>query len=286
MNLTLPRIATATLVAASCLPTLARAATTVTIKTDTYIDNYFFTDGTTTLSNQRINYGSQGAVKAVSSDGSGSSQPLATSIVHGLIALPSSVGLAVGGNAFTSATLTYRVGNNGSLAGRGLQMYPLTHAFTAGTGGVSTQTMGGTSNDPTPLGADWLTYDGTNAWTTNGIEGSPGGAAVKAGGDYDKAATPALGVARTVGTATYYDWNLTTLLNDPTTRAEILTNGLLLKVTNETNYVGNQFVSLRSADFSTDPTVTPTFTFAALPEPTTLAVVAPALVPLRRRRKN
>ena len=235
------------------------------ITNDTYVDSY---DAAAGLDNTRTNYGSLGVVKAVTSPGS-TEYPLANSVTHALLTLPSGFWTDLGSGTVTSAVLEFTAKNN-SLAGRQLELHPLTHGFVAGTGGSPTASMGGKLNtDASPVGADYTSYDGvsTHTWTTPG-------------GDFD--ATRFVSAASVVGSK--IDFDLAALLNDPAARAEIQANGLFIRTASETDYPNpQQFISLYSGDSAT----TPTLTYAVVPEPATLCVLGGvAGLGLRRRRRS
>ncbi len=177
------------------------------------------------------------------------------------------------------AVVTYAVRNN-QLAGRNVKLHPLTQTFVARTGGSPASMMGGTNNSSgSPIGADWYTYDGSNSWVTPG-------------GDYDSSVT-VLQVASSVGTKAVFTWDITGLVNNPTTRAELQLDGMLLDVQNEIPYPAQntqQFVSLYSADsaaYTGNTATQPTVTFTVVPEPASalfFAGVVPTVIAQRRRR--
>src|SRR5262249_45627395 len=92
------------------------------ITNDTYIDSYnFVTDAL--LNNTNINFGHSGAVKAVVSSGS-TQYPFANSVVHGLFTLPDAFWTAAGSSPVSSAVITFRVRNNGSIGSRHIELHP------------------------------------------------------------------------------------------------------------------------------------------------------------------
>jgi hypothetical protein len=250
-------------------------AATAIITEDTYVDS-FVVEGVPLLDTTRTNYGNSAVVKAVSNNGSGSQYPLVTSLVRSLFSLPETTFWEViGNNQVSSAVVSFQSRNN-SLAGRNVLLHPLTQVFTEGTGGQPTASQGGTSNIPTPLGADWITYDGTNAWATPG-------------GDFD-AGVAITNSFRTVGVSPnqslFLDWDITALLNDPALRAQIHAKGMLLRVTNETNYTGNEFISLRSSEATGNFAGAPFITFTIVPEPASFAGITSLCMTLFMRRNR
>lgn len=252
---------------AALAPTAVHAAF-VAITNDTYVDSFRYETTVSgapfVIDTQRTNFGNSGAVKAVSNDGSGTQYPLTTSLVRGLFTLPASFWDAVADGG--DATVSFRSRNN-SLAGRGVLLHPLLQPFVAGTGGTPTNTQGGTANTAAqPIGADWLTYDGANVWTTPG-------------GTFD-ATSSALATQRTTNNVLYFDWNLAPLLADPAARASVEANGLLMRVTDEATFTGNEFISLWSGNTANAPTVT----FTAVPEPGVALALGGVVVLLGRKR--
>jgi autotransporter-associated beta strand protein len=190
-------------------------------------------------------YGADGKVKAVTSSYS-SSYPY-VSATHVIFELPQSFWTALGNQDVASAIVSYYPFNDSLSAPddhNNLELHPLTHPFTIGNG---TQSPLVPSTDG---GATWDSYDGavTDPWTTPG-------------GDFD-AANYAL-ITNTSFPAskgsTPFSWNIASLINNPTTRAEIEANGLLMKVNNEGIFPNNppppggenDFVSFYSADYMT-----------------------------------
>lgn len=168
----------------------SNTVSTSLIDVDTFIDG----------ANTNKNYGSSGSAKVVAS-----STPCRT-----LFVLPTSLwtnDLA----RIVSATVSFYVWND-STGSQDLRLYPLTRGFTEGTGGSSGLVPAN--------GATWNTYDGTNAWTT-------------AGGDFDTGAS-VLGVKGLAGVYSndangkFFTWDITPLLANATTRAELQTYGALL----------------------------------------------------------
>ena len=283
--LTLRRAAGALAVAVVAVAVVPASGDVIT--TDTYIDSY---DATSygLAKNTTTNYGGSAATKVTTSAGS-SSFPLATSATRTLLTLPNSFWTAVGTQQVSSAVVTFRIRNfnNNEAFTRSVGAYPLTHAFTAGTGyqptvpgGTVPGTMGGVENTPggATNGADWLTYDGTNSW-----------GAGAAGGAYD-AANVAVGVIN-VGTFTTMSWDIKNLVNNPATRAEVKNFGLLIRIADDLNFPTaagtQQFLSYYSSEGAAAlPTSMPAVNFAVVPEPGTAGLVTVAAAGLLRRRRR
>ncbi|MGD0139841.1 MAG: PEP-CTERM sorting domain-containing protein [Tepidisphaeraceae bacterium] len=207
-------------------------------------------------------YGADGKVKAVTSSYS-SSYPF-VSATHVLLELPQSFWNAIGNQPVASAIVSYYPFNDSLSvpdAHDNMELHPLTHAFTVGDG---TQSPLVASNDG---GAMWDSYDGAvaDAWTTPG-------------GDYDAANYVLASVTDSTlppsKGSTPFSWNITSLINNPTTRAELEENGALIKVINEGIFPNNppppggenDFVSFYSADYmtamgTTDPSHLPNVIF-------------------------
>ncbi len=192
-------------------------------------------------------YGVDGKVKAVASNYS-SSYPY-ISYTHVLFNLPQSFWTAIGSGQVGSVTVSYFPFNDSldtADAHDNMEIHPLTHAFTVGNGTQSPLVASTTG------GATWETYDGAvaDAWSTPG-------------GDYDAnnyvlstATDSTLPVSKG---SVPFTWDITALINNPATRAELETNGALIKVTNETEFPPtsevpvppgvNDFVSFYSANY-------------------------------------
>lgn len=239
------------------------------VTNDTYLDSFSPT----------YNYGDMQVIKATSNNGSGSEFPDTFSRTRALLTLPAGVFSEMGSGGVQSATITLTFKNNSlteptSHVVRGVVPYALTHDFVAGSGGDpsvskidSSYTV--TTHKPLPdnssgtiFGSDWLTYDGVHAWTTPG-------------GDFDPSVS---GTSTIQGTTISID--LTNLLDNATTRGELEANGLMLQITDETNYVGNVFASMYSADTGTPPVVT-----VVVPEPAGVGMAGVAGAMLVRRRR-
>lgn len=168
----------------------------LTISTTTYIDSR--------VSSQTLNYGHASTVKAlinnnVTSEGS---------ICRGLLQLPTQI-WTYSPEQILSATVVFYVWQDNSGI-RNVTLYPLTRSFVQGTGS-------GTSPAD---GATWLTYDGTNPWT------SPGG-------DFDPDC-PVVGVKGDILDPDLNDrffyWDITTLLKTAASRTELQNYGAMLRI--------------------------------------------------------
>lgn len=258
-------------------------AATLNITNDTYVDSYSL-DG-----KNLTNYGSGGATKAVSNlSSTGSSGE--SSRTHTLFTLPAAFWAGIGNGVVTDpVTVTFSIrnntlGRNPPASGfRQLELFPLKEAFVAGTGGNSGSTTAGARNGAlvggvaTYYGADWQTTDGVTPWATVGGTFDAGVAATTT-------LTPITSTAQTVAA-----FDLTALLNNAATRAELKNFGLLLRLTDETDYTGNEFASIvsyeagQSGSFATRG---PTVSFTAVPEPATLSVLGGLVtLALARRRR-
>ena len=252
---------------ASSLVVLAAApglAAVQTITNDTYVDSYVSNLG----DNTHTNYGASQVVKAVTS--AASTAFPAPSVVHTLFTLPTQFWNDLGSQQATSVVVQYNTKTN-QMHGRDVELHPLTHAFVAGTGGSPSASQGGTANtDAAPIGADYTSYDGKSAdtWTTPG-------------GDFD-AAHFVLTQNGTAGTA--FTWDITALVNNPLTRAEIQSDGLYLRTVNEGDLPNPQdFASLFSGDSASGK---PTVTYSVVPEPASLATLGGLVLLTLRRRKQ
>ncbi|HUB24232.1 MAG TPA: PEP-CTERM sorting domain-containing protein [Tepidisphaeraceae bacterium] len=192
-------------------------------------------------------YGADGKVKAVSSNFS-SSYPY-ISYTHVLFNLPESFWSELSSEPVAAASVSYYAFNDSLDPGDGhglMQIDPMTRAFTIGNG---TQSPLVASTDG---GATWDTYDGSESdlWTTPG-------------GDYDSSNfvldENGNNFPVSKGSAPF-TWNITSLIVNPTTSAEMENYGTIIKVYNETilpsdaNDGGenvDDFVSFYSANYET-----------------------------------
>jgi hypothetical protein len=268
------------------------------ISTDTYIDSYDATQYGLTK-NSDVNYGSSAATKVVNSAGS-TMYPLATSDVHTLLTLPSSFWNAIGTSTSVTASVSFRIRNfnnnnaQPALFTDSVGLYPLTQTFSAGTGGSASSTQGGTENNAGgngAIGADWFTSDGTTPWST------PGGTYDAADGVVVNVSsgalpTPTSGLFPTQSAAdTYITWDISSLIDNPTTRAEIENNGLLAKIVGDDTFPAagtQQFLSFYSidgagSDVASQPSV---FYSVGAPEPASLGILGLGAAALLARRKH
>ena len=150
------------------------------VTTDTYLDSQSPT----------VNFGAATTVKVLinSSDGS---------ICRGLFTLPPEIGSLEPAKVAKVVVCFYVFSDQ--TAGRTITLFPLTRAFSEGTGAAD--------------GATWLTYDGVNAWTNTG-------------GDFDTGH----GVIGRRGANGYFRWDITALLEDGAIRTNLLNYGALLRI--------------------------------------------------------
>lgn len=167
-----------------------------------YITNTTYIDSR--VSNQALNYGHAHTVKAVidsyaTSDGS---------MCRGLLQLPAEL-WSYPPQSVRSATVRFYVWQDNT-EDRNITLFPMARPFVPGT------SYGASPAD----GATWLTYDGTNAWA------SPGG-------DFDTSAFAA-GVKEEVLNPDmndrFFSWDITALLHSPASRAELQSNGAMLRI--------------------------------------------------------
>lgn len=248
------------LLAASSVALLASFASAqeYDITTDTFVDSGSpgtinpatgqTNDPGTIVDGQDIySYGADGKVKAVTSSYS-SSYPY-VSATHVLFDLPASFWTAIGTSDVASAIVSYYPLND-SLSvpdnHNNLELHPLLQAFTEGNG---TQSPLVPSTDG---GATWDSYDGAvaDAWTTPG-------------GTYDTTNYVLASVTNTTLPVSKgsvpFSWDITSLINNPTTRAELENYGALIKVVNEGIFPNNppppggenDFVSFYSSKYMT-----------------------------------
>lgn len=271
------------------------AAPADVINYDTYIDSYAGVPDPFIPGNQDVNYGGSASVKVVTSPGS-TEYPNATSIVRGLIKLPESFWTSIGDQNVESTMVTYRIRNlnNGNVFTRTVSAYPMLLPFVAGTGfqpttpgGTTPGTMGGTQNTPeNPIGADWLTFDGVNAWSAPGA-----GNGVTT--DYDTAHS-VVGVVNTVDGITTMSWDLTALINDSGVRDDIHDFGLMIRITDDLNFpvVGEsqQFISFYSYEGAlakgNPAAYYPVVSFTMVPEPAAVVFIGLSLAWFGMRRRK
>ena len=159
------------------------------------------------------NYGTSGSAKVVAS----------TTPARTLFMLPEDL-WTNDVSQIVSATVSFYVWND-STGDQEFRLYPLTQAFAEGTGAAPAD------------GATWNTRDGSNAWTT-------------AGGDYDAGASVPgakgmAGVYSNDANGKFFTWNITSLLTNPATRAELQAYGALLDAGTATP---QKFASFNSSD--------------------------------------
>ncbi len=275
------------------------AETHYLMTSDTYLDNYAFPN--TPVNNAINNYGNVGVIKAVSNHGTDSLYGGYNSLVHALFTIDSAFfadstlkGLVPGNHVYVNYFLKTDMLNPAGEAKsftRGLQVAPLTHTFDEGTGGATNQTNNsyGTNSDTARVGADWNTYDGLGTHTWNSVAGTH--AADGGGGAFDQDAfAPATMTVVDGKAAVQMDITSWFTSVDPTARIEAAANGLMLEVTQEGNYVGNDFVSLFSRNSTVTGTPAPTVPYAViqLPEPgaAMTAVAGASLLAMRWRRQR
>ena len=246
----------AALVAVQVTASAALADNTYTyqITADTYLDS----------ANANANYGLSGSDKVVINS---------TSICRTLFDLPtdlwsyspgSIVSASVSFYVFQDNTQTYNV-----------SLLPLTRGFVVGTGGSAGLIPAN--------GATWNTYDGTTSWTT-------------AGGDFDSANT-VLGLKGSLGpnpgdpSGRFFTFDITPLLNNPTTEAELQNFGAMLSVDfgQTAPATGQRYDSFTSADTThyTSPYL-PSVELTVVPEPSSwiLVVVGTAAITCFRKKRN
>ena len=186
---------------------------TYQISTDTYLDSSVPTE----------NFGLASTDKVVINS---------TSICRALFDLPTNLWSYSSGEII-SASVSFYVWSD-STATYNVSLFPLTRAFGVGT-------WNGKGTPPAQAnGATWYTYDGTNSWTT-------------AGGDFDSAYS-SLGVKGTLGVnpgdsnGRFYTWDITSLLANPTTRAELQNYGAMLRIDETVPPSGQRFAPFTSAN--------------------------------------
>lgn len=203
-----------------------RAQTFVTnILTTTYLDSR--------VSNQTNNYGEAHTVKAlidsdVTSDGS---------MCRGLFQFPPQL-WSYSPSDIVSASVSFYVWQDNT-TNRNVTLYPLTRSFVQGTQYGSTYPV-------PPNGATWLTYDGVNPWTNPG-------------GDFDTndSVIAVKGPILSDDNDRFFTWDVTALLQNLASRAELADYGAILRI-DETpvstgGYIGAPFTS------AYDPSYTPAY---------------------------
>jgi hypothetical protein len=258
------------------------------ISQDTYIDS----------AEPNYNAGVYNKVKAVDNPAS-SQYPGSTSTTRVLFYLPTGFWTTVAnavaaGTPIQDATVNYYPVNN-SLSGytagahvngpnpRRVELHPLDNTWTVGTANYAASTSGAT----------WDTSNGTTPWTnttefpttTYTSNGNSTSYATNVGGDYD---VNNYVLDENDAPSGYFTWDITSLLNNPTTRSELQTYGALLKINNDTTYDTSNdiqyFVSLDSADATSN---TP-FATISVPEPASVGMIGLAAGGLaigRRKRR-
>ena len=257
----------------------AGAATVVNvpITNDTFIDSSAAGNVVNGVDEQ--SYGADGSVKVVVADTPDTySAGDVTSYTHALFQIPAVVFTDYASGLVSDVTVSYYPKND-SLAGSGsnnnadgdnvLQLHPLTQSFTIGNG---TQTPAAAS---TAGGATWATYNGVNAWAN-------------AGGDYDSAYVNDTNATLPVSKGSVpFVWDIISLLADPTTAAELATNGAILVLPDtiaQVPYGTQDFTSLYSANNSSS---TPFVSVTLVPEPAAASLlVLGGAAPLARRRSG
>jgi hypothetical protein len=162
-----------------------------------------------------------------------------------------------------------------STATYNVSLVPLTRAFGEGT-------WNGKGTPPTQAnGATWNTYDGTNSWTM-------------AGGDFDSA-NSVVGIKGTLGVnpndsnGRFFTWDITSLLTNSTTEAELQDFGAMLRIDETIPPSGQRFASFTSANSSsyTAPYL-PSVELTVVPEPSSLVLVVVGLTAIAcfRNKRN
>jgi hypothetical protein len=232
----------------------ALADTTFTnqITTDTYLDS----------ANPTKNFGSSGSDKVVINS---------TSVCRTLFDLPTSL-WSYSPGSIVSASVSFYVFQDNTQT-YNVSLLPLTSGFIAGTG---------SSAGTTPAnGATWLTYDGTHSWTT-------------AGGDFDSAYS-VVGLKGSLGpnpadpSGRFFTFDITSLLNNPTTEAELQNCGAMLSIDfgQTPPATGQCYASFTSADTThyTAPYL-PSLEVTVVPEPSLSVLVMAGLAAITCFRKK
>ena len=214
---------------------------TYQISTDTYLDSASATK----------NYGLSGSDKVVINS---------TSACRTLFDLPTDLWSYSPGD-IVSASVSFYVWSD-STATYNVSLFPLTRAFGVGTGTGTTPANGAT----------WNTYDGTNSWTT-------------AGGDFDSAnyfvgLKGTLGVNPGESSGRFFTWDITSLLTNSTTLAELQDYGAMLSI--DVNQAipssGQRYASYTSANNTNYSTsYLPSVELTVVPEPSSSMLVVVGL---------
>lgn len=262
----------------------ARATVTlppVAITQDTFIDSSAAGDPVNGVDEQ--SYGDDTKVKIVAANtGNSFSGTDPSSYTHALLQIPASVFTEYATGLVTDVTVNYYPFRNAIAGGPSssypgnandgdnvLELHPLTQAFTVGNGTQSPLSYS------TQGGATWATYDGTNDWATPG-------------GDYDTAnfvvddntTQPAS------GGSVPFTWDITSLLANPTTAAELENNGAIIVLPDSIAQVpvGTQdFTALDSANAGSD---TPFISITLVPEPASATMIGLAIGAFALRRRS
>ncbi|HTS16145.1 MAG TPA: PEP-CTERM sorting domain-containing protein [Verrucomicrobiae bacterium] len=231
----------------------AQSIYTYPITIDTYIDS----------GNPTSNFGAYGYAKVVDSNKPSTSP----SECHTLFDLPANLFACAPGD-IVSASVSFYVWSD-STGNYNVSLAPLTRAFGAGTGASSKGTSPAN-------GATWLTSDGTNSWATPG-------------GDYDSA-NAIVGVKGPLGpnpadpSGRFITWDITSLLANPTTAAELQDDGAMLTIDlGEPLPPANQqyYASFTSADSTSyQAPYLPSVELTVVPEPSSLALLVIGLTGL------
>jgi hypothetical protein len=225
---------------ACLLAGMAAAATaladtsTYQITTDTYIDS----------ANASKNYGLSGSDKVV----------ISTTPCRTLFDLPTALWTYSPGDIVSASVSFYVFSDN--TATYNVSLSPLTTAFQVGTG---------TGTSPAN-GATWNTSDGTSLWTTPG-------------GDYDSAdavigTKGLLGVKTGDNNGRFFTWDITSLLINPTTAAELQDFGAILTIDTAPPASGQAWASFTSANSASySAPYLPSLELTVVPEPSSSILV-------------
>jgi len=227
----------AVVVGAAC--STARAdVMTYDVGGDTYVDS--------AASNQSKNFGGGTSLRVLVNATDGS-------LCHALVQMPSGMRSIPAGDV-TDIKLFVRVNQN-RLTDQGpartVRLFPLTASFIEGAGAVPAD------------GATWATHDGSGSWTT-------------AGGDYD-ALHYVDAADNTVASGGWFSWNMTSLWNDALVRGNLLDNGAIFTLDDESNPGGSYMP--RAVFYSSDSSIGygPYFEVTTIPEPASFLLLASGL---------